>query len=136
MVNSSRAAPWFVALGAIAAFIGVGAGAFGAHALKDALAPDLMRSYLTAVQYQLIHALGLIAVGVSERVFGGSVLIKLSGFMMLLGLVLFCGSLYVLALTGLRRVGLITPVGGIAFLVGWLCLAVGIGWGTLRAKAL
>ncbi|MGH8626990.1 MAG: DUF423 domain-containing protein [Gammaproteobacteria bacterium] len=129
-MNPSMVAPWFVALGAIAAFIGVGAGAFGAHALRDALAPDLMRSYLTAVQYQLIHALGLVAVGVSERVFGGSALIKLSGLMMLLGLVLFCGSLYVLALTGLRRIGLITPVGGIAFLVGWLCLAVGIVWGS------
>lgn len=128
-VNPSLAAPWFVALGAIAAFIGVGAGAFGAHALRDALTPDLMHSYQTAVHYQLVHALALVAVGVCERVFGSSALMKLSGLMMLLGLVLFCGSLYVLALTSLRQVGVITPLGGIAFLVGWLCLAVGIVWG-------
>jgi len=126
MVNPSKKVSWFVALGAIAAFIGVGAGAFGAHALKDALTPDLMRSYQTAVHYQLVHALGLVAVGLCEHVFGASWLMKLSGLAMLLGLVLFCGSLYVLALTGLRQIGLITPIGGITFLVGWLCLAVGI----------
>ncbi|MGH8614086.1 MAG: DUF423 domain-containing protein [Gammaproteobacteria bacterium] len=129
MVNPSKEVSWFVALGAIAAFIGVGAGAFGAHALKDALTPDLMRSYQTAVHYQLVHALGLVAVGLCERVFGASWLMKLSGLTMLLGLVLFCGSLYLLVLTGLRQIGLITPIGGIAFLVGWLCLAVGIVWG-------
>lgn len=127
--SPSLLGPWFVALGAIAAFIGVGAGAFGVHALRDALTPDLMRSFQTAVHYQLVHALALVAVGLCERVFGGSALTKLSGLMMLLGLVLFCGSLYALALTSLRQVGLITPLGGIAFLVGWLCLAVGVVWG-------
>jgi len=132
MVNSSKGVPWFVALGAITAFIGVGAGAFGAHALRDTLAPDLMRSYQTAVHYQLVHALGLVVVGLCEHVFGASWLMKLSGLTMLLGLVLFCGSLYVLALAGLRQIGLITPIGGIAFLVSWLCLAVGMVFGGRR----
>lgn len=92
-----------------------------------------MRSYQAAAHYQMIHALGLIGVGLCERVFGVSWLMKLSGFMMLLGLLLFCGSLYALALTGLRQIGLITPIGGIAFLLAWLCLAVGLVWGKVRA---
>jgi uncharacterized membrane protein YgdD (TMEM256/DUF423 family) len=117
----------FVGLGAISAFIGVAAGAFGAHALKERLAPDLLEVWRTAALYQLVHALGMILAGLAatQRPTGS---IAAAGWALLLGTVLFSGSLYVLALSGVRWLGAITPFGGLAFLAGWALLA----WGSLR----
>ena len=104
-------------------FLAVGAGAFGAHALKARLAPDVLAVYQTAVQYHVWHALGLLAVGILLRQHPGSRTLALAGWLLVAGIVLFSGSLYALALTGVRGLGAITPLGGVAFLGGWAALA-------------
>ena len=104
--------------GAISAFLSVALGAFGAHALKDRLGPN--SPYQTAVLYQFFHALGLLILGLSAR---GGALVNLIGGSFVLGSVIFCGSLYVLALSSIRWVGFLTPVGGLLFLGGWLGFA-------------
>ncbi|NDP42502.1 MAG: DUF423 domain-containing protein [Aromatoleum sp.] len=110
-------------LAALFLFVAVGTGAFGAHALKTRLDPDLMAVYQTAVQYHFWHALGLLAVAVLliQRPESGA--LAWSAWLLVAGLVLFSGSLYALALTGVRAFGAVTPVGGIAFLAGWAALA-------------
>lgn len=118
----------FVVLGAVSAFIGVGAGAFGAHALKARLAPDLLAVFDTASRYQLIHALALLAVGWACHRWPAS-RVHWAGWCFVAGTVLFSGSLYALALTGVRALGAITPFGGVAFLAGWALL----GWAVWRA---
>ena len=112
----------FVIWGAVNAFLAVAAGAFGAHGLKDRLGPDLLEVFETAARYHMYHALGLIAVG---WVAGGrpSSAANAAGWSMLMGILLFSGSLYVLALTGQRWLGAITPLGGLGFLAGWGLLA-------------
>lgn len=117
----------FVALGALSAFIAVAAGAFGAHALKARLAPDLLAIFDTAARYQLTHALALLAVAWACRRWPGSS-VRWAGWCFAIGTVLFSGSLYLLALTGARGLGAVTPFGGVAFLLGWLLLA----WGAWR----
>jgi uncharacterized membrane protein YgdD (TMEM256/DUF423 family) len=113
----------FLALGAISAAISVAAGAFGAHALKARLAPDLLAVFETAARYQMFHALGLgLAAWAASR--GGGAAATWGGWLLVLGTVLFSGSLYALALTGVRALGAVTPVGGVAFIAGWLALAV------------
>jgi uncharacterized membrane protein YgdD (TMEM256/DUF423 family) len=116
---------WLLLAGSINMFLAVALGAFGAHALKSSLPPDLMAVFHTGNQYHFYHALGLLAVGFAEGLFRGSRLIRLSGMFILAGLILFSGSLYVLSLTGQRWIGMITPFGGAAFLAGWLLLAIG-----------
>ncbi|MGC4116080.1 MAG: DUF423 domain-containing protein [Myxococcales bacterium] len=113
----------FVALGALNGFLAVAAGAFGAHALKSRLSADLLAVFETGARYQMFHALGLIAIGL---VFAArpSAMLTGAGWTMLAGIVLFSGSLYVLALSGVRALGAITPIGGVAFLVAWTLLAV------------
>lgn len=111
---------WF-GLGALNAFLAVAAGAFGAHALKSRLTPDMLAVFETGARYQMYHALGLLAVGALVA-FGRPT--GASGWLMLAGIVLFSGSLYALALTGVRALGAITPVGGLCFLAAWLWLAV------------
>ena len=108
---------------AIVLFAAVALGAFGAHALKTKLAPDLMAIYQTAVQYHFWHALGLIAVGVLLLHRPESGALAASAWLLIAGLVLFCGSLYALALTGARGLGAVAPVGGLAFLAAWASLA-------------
>lgn len=112
----------FVILGAFSAFIAVSAGAFAAHGLRQKLASDLLEIFETGARYQMYHALGLLAVAwLATR--SPSNAIQLSGWAFLAGTVLFSGSLYALALTGIRWLGAITPFGGTAFLIGWLALA-------------
>lgn len=101
-------------IGAVMGFLGVAAGAFGAHALRDHLTPDRMAIYQTGVQYQLVHALALVAISS-----GQGIRLTRIAWLFLLGILIFSGSLYVLAMTGVRWWGAITPLGGIAFLVGW-----------------
>ncbi|MEO7320927.1 MAG: DUF423 domain-containing protein [Nitrosospira sp.] len=115
----------FLALGAINAFLCVALGAFGAHSLKQKLSLDMLAVYQTGVQYHFYHALGLMAVGLVLLHFPKSRLIVLSGWLMLAGIVLFSVSLYVLSLTGIRGLGAITPLGGVAFLSAWALLAYG-----------
>jgi len=116
----------FLALGALAALAGVLLGAFGAHALKGRLDGDALALWRTAVEYHFWHALGLLAVGFAATHLPGSTLLKWSGALMLAGIVLFSGSLYVLALSGAPWLGMITPFGGLAFLAAWALLALAV----------
>ena len=113
---------WLV-LGAANAFIAVAAGAFGAHGLKARLTPDMLAVFETGARYHMYHALGLIAVGVLATLRPSS-LVNASGWAMFAGIVIFSGSLYVLALSGVRALGAITPIGGVAFLAAWVLFAV------------
>jgi uncharacterized membrane protein YgdD (TMEM256/DUF423 family) len=108
---------------AIFLFAAVGLGAFGAHALKAKLAPDLLPVFQTAVQYHFWHALGLLAVGILLLHKPESGALIAAAWLLALGIVLFSGSLYLLALTGVRGLGAATPIGGGAFLAAWVCLA-------------
>lgn len=112
----------FIALGSFSAFLGVALGAFAAHALKTRMAADLLITFEVGVRYQMYHALALLAVGFAYTRWPGSVLAA-SGWLFAAGTLLFSGSLYLLALTGMRSLGAVTPFGGLAFLVGWLCFA-------------
>jgi len=113
-----------VALGAALAGVAVAGGAFGAHLLAGRLTPSHLNTYETGVRYQMYHALALLGVGVLLRR-RPSRLLRLAGWLFVVGIVLFSGSLYALAFTGTRSWGAITPLGGAAFLAGWLALAVG-----------
>jgi uncharacterized membrane protein YgdD (TMEM256/DUF423 family) len=111
----------FFGLGATSAFIGVAAGAFGAHALQARPAPDLLAVFETGARYQMYHAFGLLAVAWAVARWPGP-LAAWAGWLFVAGTVLFSGSLYALALSGIHWLGAITPLGGIAFLAGWVCL--------------
>lgn len=110
---------------AISGFIAVALGAFGAHALKTTLPANYIDVWHTAVLYQFIHTLAILAVA-SLSAFLQTVWQKRSILFFMLGIVLFSGSLYILALVGLGTLGIITPIGGTCFLIAWLCLAVSI----------
>ena len=120
------AAKLFVSLGAIAAALGVALGAFGAHALKSRLSAEMLAVWQTAVQYHLWHALGLIAIGLLAQHLPASGPVRLAGWLILAGIVLFSGSLYVLAATGTRWLGAVTPFGGACFIAGWLVVAYAV----------
>ena len=114
----------FAALGALSGFLAVAAGAFGAHALRARLSTDLLAAFETGARYQMYHALALLAVAWMLGRWPGPWPVR-AGWLFLAGTVLFSGSLYALALTGVRWLGAITPLGGAAFLAGWVCLALG-----------
>jgi uncharacterized membrane protein YgdD (TMEM256/DUF423 family) len=111
-----------VSLGGLLAALAVGLGAIGAHALKAQLTPEQLETYQTAVHYQMIHALGLVLVGLLGRD-RRSRLLDVAGWAMLLGIVLFSGFLYGWLATGIRFFVYPVPVGGVAFILGWLMLA-------------
>jgi uncharacterized membrane protein YgdD (TMEM256/DUF423 family) len=113
----------FFVLGSVSALLSVAAGAFGAHALRSRLAPEMLALFETAARYQMYHALALLAVAWAVGRWPGPLMVW-SGWLFIAGTLLFSGSLYALALTGLRWLGAITPLGGVCFLVGWLCLAL------------
>ena len=108
--------------GCISACIGVAAGAFGAHALQGIVPPELLVVYETGVRYQLLHAVALLAVGVAAAVRPEGRW-SLPAWLFIAGTALFSGSLYLLALTGMRWLGAVTPLGGLCFLAGWLTAA-------------
>jgi uncharacterized membrane protein YgdD (TMEM256/DUF423 family) len=116
----------FLLLGSINAALAVGLGAFGAHGLRSRLSEDLLSTYQTGVQYHFYHALGLFAVALVASLLPKSALVSWSGWLMLAGIVLFSGSLYLLSITGVRWLGAITPLGGVAFISAWLLLAVAV----------
>jgi uncharacterized membrane protein YgdD (TMEM256/DUF423 family) len=113
----------FVILGSLSGLVGVAAGAFGAHALRARLAPDLLAVFETGARYQVYHALALLAAAWVAARWPGP-LAAWAGWLFVAGTVVFSGSLYALALTGFRWLGAVTPVGGLAFMAGWLCLAL------------
>lgn len=115
---------WLVA-GALLAAVAVAAGAFGAHGLRGRLSPGDLATFETAARYQMYHGLGLVAVALlAERGITG---LNVPGWLFLVGILLFSGSLYLLTLAGLRWMGAVTPLGGVAFILGWVMLAVA-GW--------
>ncbi|HEY1089665.1 MAG TPA: DUF423 domain-containing protein [Burkholderiaceae bacterium] len=126
---SLSASQFSIALGALYGFLGVGLGAFGAHALRTRLSADMLAVWKTAVEYQMFHALALLGVGLLLRQGGGSTLLNGSAACFAGGVLLFSGSLYALALSGVRILGAVTPLGGLLFLIGWALLFVA----TLRA---
>jgi len=109
----------FLIAGGVAALLAVALGVFGAHALKTRIAPDMLAVWHTGIEYHIFHALGLLAVGIVALHAPDSAPLRWSGALMLAGIVLFSGSLYLLALTGERWLGAVTPVGGLAFLAAW-----------------
>ena len=112
----------FLLIGALSGFIGVAAGAFGAHGLRNRLSPEMFAVFETAVQYHLFHTFAVLLVAVAAARFDGW-LVRGAGWSFTAGIVLFSGSLYALALTGVTTLGAITPIGGLGFLVGWGLLA-------------
>ena len=117
-----------IAIGALSGCLAVAAGAFGAHALRARLTPDMLDVFQTGVTYEMYHALALVGVGILLARFSseGSVWLSAAGWLFIAGSILFSGSLYLLALTGTLWLGAITPLGGVAFLLGWLALAIGV----------
>jgi len=115
----------FLIIGAVLMAFGVGLGAFGAHALKQKLSVEMMAVYKTAVEYNFYHALGLILIGILYQLYP-SKMVMASGWVVFLGVILFSGSLYFLSITGIKWIGAITPIGGVAFIAGWVLLVIGI----------
>lgn len=116
----------FTAIGSINAMLAVLLGAFGAHSLRDRLSAEMLRIFETGVQYHFYHALGLLAIGLVAWHLPESGLLKWSGWLMLAGIVIFSGSLYLLSILGIRWLGAITPIGGTAFIVAWVLLALAV----------
>jgi len=116
----------FLALGCINAMLVVLIGAFGAHGLKARLTVENMAVFQTGVQYHLYHAVGLILLGLIALQIPITPYLRWSGWLMLVGIVLFSGSLYALSITNIHWLGMITPFGGLAFIIAWLLLAIGI----------
>lgn len=102
--------------------LGVGTGAFGAHGLRAHVTPNMLAIWQTAVMYQLVHALGLLAIAALRPLLAARLASMAAGFL-LVGIGIFSGSLYALVLTGIRGIGAITPIGGVCFMIGWLLLA-------------
>jgi uncharacterized membrane protein YgdD (TMEM256/DUF423 family) len=113
----------FLLIGALAGFLAVALGAFGAHALRARLSPEMLAVFETGARYQMYHALAILLVSVALGRMDGW-LVRTAGWMFAAGIVLFSGSLYALALTGATFLGAVTPLGGLAFLIGWALLAV------------
>ena len=114
----------WIALGALLGFLGVALGAFGAHAIRDRITPDLLAIYQTGVHYHQIHALALVGLGLWEGQKGSTKTTTAAGIALLMGILIFSGTLYLLAITGTRWWGAITPIGGLSLQIGWICFAV------------
>ncbi len=119
-------AKFYLLLGSINALLVVLIGAFAAHGLKARLTVENMAIFQTGVQYHFYHAVGLILVGLIAWHIPTSPYLRWSAWLMITGIILFSGSLYVLSITNIRWLGMITPVGGMAFIIAWLLLSIGI----------
>ena len=116
----------FLILGILNMVLCIALGAFGAHGLKQFLSADMLSVYHTGVQYHFYHAFGIIVIGLLLLHFPKSRLMPVSGWLMMIGIVLFSFSLYALSVTGTRALGMITPFGGVSFLTAWILLAYAI----------
>ncbi len=116
-------------IGAFMAMIGVAAGAFGAHGLRPILSEKMMAVFETAVRYQLVHALAMLIAGLSAMALNHRVFIR-AGWSFFLGILIFSGSLFFMSVTGIRKLGMLTPFGGLAFLIGWGFLV----WGYWKVR--
>ena len=114
----------FLILGAINAFLAVALGAFGAHGLEGKITEKYLKTWNTGVTYQMFHATGLFIVAFLATKLPGSTMLTSAGWLMLIGIILFSGSLYVLSTTGIKILGAVTPFGGLAFLAAWLLIAI------------
>lgn len=119
----------FLTIGSIAMALAVALGAFGAHGLKNILTDEMLDIFETGVRYHFYHAIGLLIVGLIAHYLPDSVLLKLSGWLMVGGILIFSGSLYLLSASGISWLGAITPVGGICFIASWILLAVAVWQG-------
>ena len=118
----------FFLYGTVSALVGVAAGAFGAHGLKGRLDPEMLSVFKVGVQYQMYHAFALIAAAGAHTKWP-SRFVKIGGWLFVIGTILFSGSLYLLSVSGVQWIGAVTPLGGLAFLAGWGCIA----WAAWRA---
>ena len=118
----------FFVIGALSAFIGVAAGAFGAHGLKSRMSTEMLSVFEVGVRYQMYHAFALIIAAWVQAKWPSS-LVTTGGWFFVIGTIFFSCSLYLMSMTGVRWLGAITPLGGLAFLAGWVCIA----WGAWRA---
>lgn len=125
-MKEGRDMQFFIIAGAINAALSVALGAFGAHALKERLTEHYLAIWETAVQYQMFHALGLIVIGIlmSTSLVGPISQLSWAGYLLLAGIIIFSGSLYALSLSGIGILGAITPIGGVAFIAGWIFLII------------
>lgn len=123
MTDTDLSSRRLIMIGCIVAGVGVAAGAFGAHMLKTILEPPMLAAYDTATRYQMYHAFGMVLVGMAIRVYDDRRL-AIAGWLFAMGMLLFCGSLYGIALAGLKWLGPVTPLGGLTFILGWGIL----GW--------
>ena len=118
----------FFLFGTVSALVGVAAGAFGAHGLKGRLDPEMLSVFKVGVQYQMYHAFALIAAAGAHTKWP-SRFVRIGGWLFVIGTILFSGSLYLLSVSGVQWIGAVTPLGGLAFLAGWGCIA----WAAWRA---
>jgi uncharacterized membrane protein YgdD (TMEM256/DUF423 family) len=114
----------FLLIGSILGFLGVAFGAFAAHALRSRVSPEMLTVFETAVRYQMYHTFAVLIVAAAIGRIGDASLLVMAGWFFFAGILLFSGSLYALALTGIGMFGALTPVGGLLFLIGWVCLAI------------
>lgn len=114
----------FIIIGAVNAFLAVALGAFGAHGLEGKVPAKYLETWQTGVTYQMFHAVGILIIGVLLGNLPATSLLSWSGWLMLIGIILFSGSLYVLTLTQISVLGAITPLGGVSFLVAWVLLII------------
>lgn len=114
----------FFVMGGFSGALGVALGAFGAHALKSRLSPERLETFETGVRYQMYHALALLVAAFAVGSWSSSILPVAAGWLFVAGTLLFSGSLYLLVLTDRRWWGAVTPLGGVAFIAGWVCLAL------------
>lgn len=116
----------WMTVGAVMTMLSVAIGAFGAHMLKEKIGADAIAVYETGVQYHMIHALALLIVGLTAGQLGVSSKLKWAARLLFIGIIVFSGSLYVLSITGIKVLGAITPLGGVAFIAGWLLFALDV----------
>ena len=113
----------FITAGAISGALAVLLGAFGAHLLKHMISPEMIEVYKTGIQYQFYHTFALLITGILMK-FNPTQTLKWSGYLFIAGIIIFSGFLYLLAITGIKTLGMIVPIGGLMFVAGWICLLV------------
>lgn len=116
----------FLILGSVNMFLSVAIGAFGAHGLAGKVSERMLENWQTGAHYHIVHALALLFIGLLADKLGASPLVTSAGWFIFIGIVLFSGSLYTMALTNMTKLGAITPLGGLSFLIGWILVAIAV----------